>query len=299
MADTQPVPQQHVSVLLHEVIEGLALRPGAFIIDGTVDGGGHAEAILSEIGEGGRLLGIDWDPELLERCKARLGNRPNVSLKYGNYSDLPAFLADEQLPLADGLLLDLGFSSEQLASGKGLAFSGDEPLAMTYSPAETPAYQILAEMSEDEIIEMIRELGEERYAPRIGRAIYSRERRALIRTTKELAEVIAAAVPGNYEHGRLNPATRTFQALRIYANDELGNLRRALQNLPQVVKPEGRVAIISFHSLEDRIVKHVFRDMEKAGLLQIATKKPIEASEEEILHNPRARSAKLRIATMK
>lgn len=287
----------HQPVLLHEVIEGLALGEGSFVIDGTVDGGGHAAALLQKIGESGKLLGIDWDPDLLAKCRERLRSHANVILRHGNYADLPGIIRDEQLPLADGLLIDLGFSSEQLeGSKKGLAFTADEPLTMTYSPDEAPAYQILAELSEPEIKEMIQELGEERYAARIARAIYSRERRELIRTTRELAEVIRAAVPGNYEHGRLNPATRTFQALRIYVNDELGNLRKVLGELPEIVRPGGSVAIISFHSLEDRIVKHEFRRLAQDNILEILTKRPIEASDEEISKNPRARSAKLRLA---
>jgi 16S rRNA (cytosine1402-N4)-methyltransferase len=289
----------HQSVLLNETLDALDLAPGAFIVDGTVDGGGHSAAILEKIGKDGRLLGIDWDPALLEECRARIGHDPRITLRHGNYADTPTFLKEEGLPKANAFLLDLGFSSEQLqGSGKGLSFQKDEPLAMTYDPGATPAYEILHQLSEEEIVEMIRELGEERYAARIGKAIYSRERKQPIMTTGELETVIKEAVPGSYEHGRLNPATRTFQALRIYANDELGNLRKALKNLPEVVESGGRVAMISFHSLEDRIVKHVFREMEKEGILKILTKKPIEATDEEILKNPRARSAKLRVAIM-
>lgn len=289
--------QQHVSVLLNEVIGALNLRPGIFLVDGTVDGGGHAEKILERIGADGRLLGLDLDPELLKKCRERLKKYPNAILRHANYADAEKVLAAENLPQADAVLLDLGFSSEQLAgSGKGLAFDADEPLIMTYSPDAEPAWKILAELSEKEIAEMIRELGEERYSARIAQAIYARERRQIIKTTGELAATVKEAVPVNYERGRLNPATRTFQALRIYANDELGNLHRFLESLPRLLVPGGRAAIISFHSLEDRIVKHTFRDMEHAGTLRILTKKPIEAGEEEMKMNPRARSAKLRIA---
>lgn len=290
----------HIPVLLNEVIDALDLKPGMLVLDGTVDGGGHAEEILKRIGPQGKLLGVDWDKELLGKCAARLSGYANVILRYGNYADLPKIIAEEKLPQADALMLDLGFSSEQLAgSGKGLAFSSDEPLIMTYSAESTPASQVLYEMSEREIEEMLRELGEERYSARIAKAIYSRERRAPIMTTKELAETVQTAVPANYERGRLNPATRTFQALRIYTNDELGNLRRILAELPQILAPGAVAAIISFHSLEDRIVKHVFREMEKEDILEILTKKPIEAGEPEILMNPRARSAKLRAARIK
>ncbi len=289
----------HEPVLLNEVVDALNLHPDAFVIDGTVDGGGHAEKILERISPQGKLLGLDLDPELLSDCRERLRKFPNVILRQGNYANLPEVLAAEKLPKADALLLDLGFSSGQLdGSGRGFAFNADEPLTMTYSPEAEPAFQVLARMREKEIAEMIKELGEERYAIKIARAIYSRERRAIIRTTGELAETIRSAAPGNYEHGRLNPATRTFQALRIYVNDELGNLRRLLGNLPAILAPGGRAAIISFHSLEDRIVKHSFRDMAKAGILRVLTKKPVEAGEEETAFNPRARSAKLRAAQL-
>ncbi len=290
----------HVPVLLEEVLKALDLRPGSFVVDGTVDGGGHAEQILSRIGASGRLLGLDWDPALLETAKARLGGHPNVILAHANYTDLARVEEELGLPKADALLLDLGFSSEQLeGAGKGISFSADEPLTMTYDPAAEPAYEILRSLGEAEIEEMLRELGEERYSRRIAQAIYARERKEPIRTSKELAELVRASVPANYERGRIHPAPRTFQALRIYTNDELGNVRRAMADLPLTIAPDGRVAIITFHSIEDRAVKHVFRDMEKEGLLTILTKKPIEASAEEKARNPRSRSAKLRVARMK
>lgn len=288
---------QHVPVLLNEVLQYLELEKGDFVIDGTVDGGGHARAILEKIGSDGRLLGIDWDPELLKACRARLGDPRNAVLKQGNYADLPAILKEAGLPKADALLLDLGFSSEQLR-GRGFSFGNDEPLTMTYDPGASPMSELLKEIDEAELAEVITSLGEERYAKRIARAIYSEERRRPIETTKELAEIIQAAVPGRYDGDRLNPATRTFQALRIYANDELGNLRRILGELPLILAPGARVAIISFHSLEDRIVKNVFRDMAKEDKAEILTRKPVEASEQEVAANPRARSAKLRAAKL-
>lgn len=286
----------HKPVLLNEVIGALDLRPNMFVIDGTVDGGGHAEAILRKIGSKGKLLGLDLDPELLAKCRVKLKDFPNADLRQGNYADLPVVLQEAGLAKADALLLDLGFSSEQLESGKGFAFTKDEPLKMTYSPGAKPISELLRNMSETELTEVIRNLGEERFAPKIARAIYSRERRSPLTMTGELTALIRETVPGNYEHGRLNPATRTFQALRIYANDELGNLKRLLASLSFLLARDGKVAIISFQSLEDRIVKHGFREMEKQGTLRILTKKPITAGEEEIKENPRARSAKLRVA---
>src|SRR3989344_2032081 len=290
----------HVPVLLDEVISLLNLQPGMFVIDGTVDGGGHAAEILELIGPSGKLLGLDWDETLLEECKSRLGKYPNVNLLHGNYADLPEILEREDFPKAHALLLDLGFSSEQLAdAGKGFSFNSDEPLLLTYSKDRTPAHEVLRGMREPEIAQMLFDLGEERYGLKIAKAIVERQRKSPIRTARDLAETVSVAVPAGYERGRIHPATRTFQALRIFVNDELGNLKRILGNLDKVLVTGGRVAVISFHSLEDRIVKNAFRDLEGAQTLEILTKKPIEASQEEAKGNPRSRSAKLRAAELK
>lgn len=271
-----------------------------FVIDGTVDGGGHSAEILESIGPSGKLLGLDWDEALLEECRGRLGGHSNVTLLHGNYADLPEILEREGLPRAHALLLDLGFSSEQLAeSGKGFSFNVDEPLLLTYSSDRTPAHEVLRGMREKEIAQMLFDLGEERYGHKIAKAIVERQRKSPIRTTKDLAETVKAAVPASYERGRIHPATRTFQALRIYVNDELGNLKKILESLDRVLQTGGRAAVISFHSLEDRIVKNAFRDLAAAQTLEILTKKPIEASEEEARTNPRSRSAKLRVAELK
>lgn len=290
----------HVPVLLDEVISLLNLQPGMFVIDGTVDGGGHASAILERIGPEGKLLGLDWDETLLKQCRNRLGGHPNAILLHGNYADLPEILERESLPKAHALLLDLGFSSEQLAdSGKGFSFNADEPLLLTYSNDRTPAHEVLRGMREKEISQMLFDLGEERYGHKIAKAIVERQRKDPIRTTKDLAETVQQAVPAGYERGRIHPATRTFQALRIYVNDELGNLQRTLESLDRILATGGRVAVISFHSLEDRIVKNAFRDLAAAQTLEVLTKKPVEASTEEARANPRSRSAKLRVAELK
>ena len=266
----------HVPVLLNEVMKVLGPCPGELFIDGTAGSGGHSRAIKERIGPTGTLLAIDWE---------KTGE---------NYVDLPEILRSRNLGRADGLLLDLGFSSEQLGVGKGFSFKTDEPLLMTYNPNEKPVKEILAEISESELAEILRKCGEERFAGRIARVIKER----LPVTTKQLAEAVVAAVPRSYERGRIHPATRTFQALRIYANRELENLKSVLKRLPEILKPGGRVAIISFHSLEDRIVKNVFRDSSKAGRLKLILKKPITATREEIRVNPKARSAKLRAAIL-
>ena len=291
----------HVPVLLNEVLEYLDPQPGQCIIDGTVDGGGHAAAILKKIGPTGKFLGLDLDVRLLAETREKLSSNfhfPNSLFLSANYADLPEILEREKLGAADGLLLDLGFSSEQLAaSGRGFSFQeshADEPLLMTYDDSRTPVREILKKIPEKELADIIFEFGGEHHARRIAKAIVERERRKRIETSGELVQVIHAALPKNYEHGRIDPATRTFQALRIYANGELENLSRVLEHLGAILKPGGRAAIISFHSLEDRIVKQAFQKMKKEQGAIIVTKKPITAKREEIVQNPRARSAKLR-----
>ena len=293
------VPMSHVPVLLNEVIQFLGPKSGEFIIDGTVNGGGHAEAILEKVGPDGKLLGIDWDPAVLANCRERLGKQDNVTLVQGNFADVAGILEREKLERADGLLLDLGFSSHQTdASGRGFSFMKDEPLQMTYDPQHPSASSVIAQISERDLSQIIATLGQERYARRIARAIKETQKRSLIRTSGELAKVIANAVPKGYERGRIHPATRTFQAIRIFVNDELENISRALEALPQVMRPGGRVVVISFHSLEDAAVKRGFRELASREALQIVTKKPVRPTEEEILKNPRSRSAHLRAAVM-
>jgi len=296
----------HTPVLLHEVITFLNPQPGDFIIDGTVDGGGHAAAIAERIGSGGTLLGLDWDEQLLERTRARFASQKNVKLMHGNYAELPEVLATENnlnrtdRSLADGLLIDLGFSSEQLeASGRGFSFGearANEPLLMTYDDSRTPVWQILREEDEKSLANIIYEFGGERMSRQIAKAIKDHGRKHPIMTAGELADVVRETLPGKYEHGRIDPATRTFQAFRIYANGELENLTTLLKNLSDMVKPGGRVAIISFHSAEDGIVKRAFQSLAKETKIEIITKKPVEGTREEIRENPRSRSAKIRAA---
>ena len=289
----------HVPVLLKETILALDLSPGEFAIDGTVGGGGHAAEILERIRPGGTLLGLDRDPERIRDCEKKFRGNDDAVFVRGNYADLPDILAERGPKKADAILLDLGFSSDQLRSGRGMSFdpaSAEELLLLTYDPEATPAYEVLKTMREEEVEKVLREFGEERFAKRIAREIYSRERRNPIATNHDLAETVARAVPRSYERGRIHPATRTFQALRIHVNDELGSLSRFLARLTDILGAGGRVAIISFHSLEDRIVKRAFRDFEKQGMLSLLTKKPIRPTREEAEANPRSRSAKLRTA---
>ena len=292
----------HIPVLLNEVIEFLKPEPGKFFIDGTVDGGGHAREILKRIMPGGKFLGVDWDKTMIEKLKSdeemRGGiGKGNVKLVRGNYADLPDILEKENLPKADALILDLGFSSEQLeSSGRGFSFRKDEPLLMTYDESAIPVKEILRKIDEQELADLIFELSGERFSRKIAAAIKKSCKRKPIETTGELNEIIKSVLPRNYERGRIEPATRTFQALRIYANRELENIEDVLKKIREIIKPDGRVAIISFHSLEDRTVKKWFKRMNKDGEIEILTPKPVRPTREESSKNPRSRSAMLRAA---
>ena len=285
----------HIPVLLEEVCSALEPNLGELLIDGTGGSGGHAQALRERIGERGKLLIIDWDPEAAKRLTEKFALDPRVIVVEANFATLREVLKDIGWAAAHKLLLDLGFSSEHLeSSGRGFSFGRDEPLMMTYSPNATPVKTLLKELSEEDLAEIIHEYGEERYARRIAHAIRERMKKKAIETSGELADVIKNAVPRAYARGRLDPATRTFQALRIFANSELENVRRALHDLDGILLPGGRAAVISFHSLEDRIVKEEFRRLAREKDWTLLTKKPITADHEEVLRNPRARSAKLR-----
>ena len=285
----------HIPVLLEDVCAVLQPGPDDLIIDGTGGSGGHAQALLERVGERGKLLVLDWDPEAAKRLKGKFARYPVFIVVEANFAALREILKDIGWSAANKLLLDLGFSSEQIeGAGRGFSFRRDEPLMMTYSPDATPAKTLLKELSEEDLAAIIHEYGEERYARRIAHAIRERMKKKAIETSGELADVIKNAVPRAYARGRLDPATRTFQALRIFANSELENVRRALHDLDGVLLPGGRAAVISFHSLEDRIVKEEFRRLAREKDWTLLTKKPITADREEVLRNPRARSAKLR-----
>jgi 16S rRNA (cytosine1402-N4)-methyltransferase len=291
--------KNHVPVLLNEVLEILNPKPGEFFIDGTLGGGGHAKEILKKISPGGTFLGIDWDKRTVQGLEKEISRFKNLKtiLVNENYKNIPMILEDKKLGKADGLLLDLGFSSEQLEnSGRGFSFRKDEPLFMTYSDEMKPVYRMVSEESESSLSKIIKEFGEERFAGRIAKAI---KKNLPILTSGKLASVVAGAVPENYERGRIHPATRVFQALRIFANRELENLRDILQEIPSILNPGGRLAVISFHSLEDRIVKNRFREMKSEKTAELLTKKPIVARAEEVGKNPRSRSAKLRALIIK
>jgi len=282
----------HRSVLLEEVVATLDLRDGAVIVDGTVGAGGHSAAIAGRVGESGRVIGLDRDPEMLELAARATEGMP-VTLIQSSYGDLDRVMADLELDGVDGILLDLGLSSDQLAWGhRGFSFATDGPLDMRFDPkTRESAADLVNDLDAEELARIIFEYGEERHSRRIARRIVEARRVEPITTTARLAEVVRKGVPGKW--GAIDPATRTFQALRIEVNGELDQLDDFLANVAGYLNPGGRVAIISFHSLEDRRVKHAFRD--DPGLT-VLTRKPVTATAEELATNPRARSAKLRVA---
>ena len=293
---------RHVPVLLREVLEALDCQPNRIYVDGTVGSGGHASAILARSSPTGRLIGLDWDGEAIHRARENLspfGGR--VELQRGNYKDLSSVLGTLSIGAVDGILLDLGISTEQLEDeGRGFSFLRDGPLDMRMSREERiTARDLLQRLSVSEMNRILRLYGEERWASRIAKAVVRRRQTAPIRTTGELVEVIRKSTPAR--HGRIHPATRTFQALRIAVNEELQNLQTFLERCKDLLNPGGRLVIISFHSLEDRIVKNHFRQCAKGAKgdppsFSILTRKPLVPSYPEFLDNPKARSAKLRAA---
>ena len=298
---------RHVPVLLKEAIDSLNVRRGGTYIDATVGLGGHSYEIAKRLGAPGHLIGLDKDPAALEVARRKLvvsrvvgeTDWPTVTLLQRSFANL----ANDQRPATiDGLLADIGVSSLQLDdAARGFSFQAEGPLDMRMDPrSERTAEQVVNHLDERELADVIYEFGEERRSRRIARAIV---RSRPIRSTAHLAEVISAAarpmnlIQNQYEQRRIHPATRTFQALRIFVNRELDDLRALLAAAPRVLKPGGRVVVISFHSLEDRIVKDAFREGSiKDKYFRVLTKKPLTASEEESERNPRARSAKLRAA---
>lgn len=291
----------HIPVLLQEVIEGLNLSTGKVVFEGTLGGGGHARKIIERIMPGGMYVGCDRDGELLNITSGQLVEEfprdvDHMRFVHKNYRDVCEVLGTYNT-YADAVLLDIGFSSWHIESSKrGFGFRSDEVLDMRYDTSEGEgAAVILNSISESDLANVLYQYGEERLSRQIAKAIVLRRRTQKIYTAQDLAQIIWDAVPGWYRRGRIHPATRTFQALRIYVNDELGALEAFLSEVLGCVKKEGRVAIISFHSLEDRMIKNTFRRYLKEKKIKEITKKPITPSLKEIRENPKSRSAKLRI----
>ncbi len=290
--DEPPPTPVHRPVLLDEVVSWLAPEEGSILVDGTAGAGGHASALARLVGADGRVIGLDRDPEMLALAEVAVEGLP-VTLVNASYADLGNVLDRLEIEGVDGIVLDLGLSSDQLAwSHRGFSFAEDGPLDMRFDPkTRESAADLVNDLDEKELADLIFEYGEERHSRRIAKRIVEARRVEPIVTTARLAEVVRKGVPGKW--GAIDPATRTFQALRIAVNGELEELDRFLLDVASYLNPGGKAAIISFHSLEDRRVKHSFR--EDPGLT-VLTRKPVTAGDEELATNPRARSAKLRVA---
>ncbi|PIR02226.1 MAG: 16S rRNA (cytosine(1402)-N(4))-methyltransferase [Candidatus Nealsonbacteria bacterium CG_4_9_14_3_um_filter_35_11] len=291
----------HIPVLQEEVLEYLNPKPNENFIDCTIGEAGHSLAIIERILPNGLLLGIDWSHELIQKLKIKyqISNiKNNLILVCDNFANLKEIVKKYVFKQVHGILFDLGLSSWHLEeSGKGFSFKKDEPLIMSYSPApELIAKQIVNQWPGKDIERILKEYSEEKFAKRIAEEIVKARRIKPIQSTFQLVEIIKKAVPSWYQHRKIHFATKTFQALRIAVNDELNNIEKALLQALEALKPNGRLVIISFHSLEDRIIKNFFQNQAKNGLLKILTKNPLKPSLQEIKINPRSRSAKLRAA---
>ncbi|TSC70709.1 MAG: 16S rRNA (cytosine1402-N4)-methyltransferase [Parcubacteria group bacterium Gr01-1014_70] len=289
----------HKPVLLNEVLEYLNPQPGGVFIDATINGGGHAEAIAKQIGKTGKLLGIDRDCTLLQ--SEPLSYKLQVTsykLVCDTFANIQHIAEEQGFTKVNGILFDLGFSSFHIEeSGRGFSFLRDEPLDMRYNTESgASARDIVATWPEEKLNNIFFTLGGERYARRIARRLVEERERAPVSTTAQLVEIIRKAVPRAYWHGRIHFATRTFQALRMCVNEELEHVAKGIAGAISLLASGGRIAIISFHSGEDRIVKELFRQYEREGIMRRVTKKPLRSSRVENAENPRARSAKLRVA---
>lgn len=296
------IDKYHIPALLKETVEALNVRPRLKYIDATLGGGGHSEEILKR---GGLLLGIDQDPEAIVYASARLEQAcptaagfPPPKLARGNFSGIDKIAEDNGFRKVDGILFDLGVSSHQLESEqRGFSFNQEGPLDMRMSPdLGVTAKDLVNALNEGELTRLFLKFGEEKFSKRYARAICSARKAGRIETCNELAQIILREAPRRSRFDRTHPATRVFQALRIAVNDELNSIKEALPKAVGLLNKGGRIAVLSFHSLEDGIVKKYFRESEKDGILKIINNKPIIPTREESKINPRARSAKLRVA---
>jgi len=304
---------EHTPVLLRECIDGLNIKPDGVYIDGTLGRGGHAREITARLSSG-RLIALDRDADAITEAKEQLsGFSGKITFVHGNFRDISAIMESHEVEAADGMLFDLGVSSPQLDDlTRGFSYSGDARLDMRMDrQAELSAHEIVNSWPEDKLRQIFFDYGEERYARQIARAIVGKRGEKPIDTTNELSDAIISAVPAAARRESQHPAKRCFQAIRIAVNDELGSIAQMLASAPAKLKPGGRLCVISFHSLEDRLVKNAFNDFAKSCVcpkdfpvcvcnasqdLRVVTKRPITPSKDELDNNPRARSAKLRIA---
>lgn len=304
----------HVSVLLDECIKYLDIKPDGIYVDGTLGLGGHSSEIAKRLGEGGRLIAIDRDLASIERATERLAPwADRVTIVHGNFRDVAAILDEQGVPAVDGMLFDLGVSSPQLDDGqRGFSYMQDAPLDMRMDPSDNvDAWFIVNRWPEEKIARILHDYGDERYAKRIAAAIVARRQEKEIETTLELVDVIKSAMPAPALREKQHPAKRSFQAIRIAVNDELSAVSQMMETAPDRLKPGGRLCVISFHSLEDRIIKNAIHERENGctcpreapvctcGFVQTlrsVTRKPVTPTDEELVLNPRSRSAKLRVA---
>ena len=295
----------HIPVLLHESLDGLAIKKGGVYVDCTTNRAGHSYEIAKRLGKEGTLICIDLDQDALVEAEKKLGklkNKPGIHFIHSNFRHLKTILSDLKIEKVDGVLADLGLSSQELDSSKrGFSFRYDEPLTMTFDahPGDdvTTAYDIVNFWNESTIADILYGFADEVYSRRIAHRIVEARARGEIKSTHQLVDIIASAVPALYRHKKTHFATKTFQALRMAVNDELGSINDLLQSLPEVLKEGGRVCIITFHSTEDRTVKQGLRSLEET--IKFVSKKAIMPTDEEVKENPRARSAQLRIAERK
>ena len=304
---------RHISVLRNECIEGLKIRPDGIYVDGTLGGAGHAAEVLKRLGPDGRLIGIDQDEVAVANGQEKLGMFSNVTIVRDNFRNFAAIMETLGIQTVDGVLLDLGVSSKQLDDGeRGFSYMQDAPLDMRMDRRNPrTAAEIVNQYSQEELRRIIQDYGEERWSARIASCIVQEREKEPIRTTGDLVRIIKEAVPKGARQDGPHPAKRTFQALRIEVNQELSILEGAIRDMAERLSPGGRICILTFHSLEDRIVKQTFRSLEnpctcpkdfpvcvcgKKQVLRVITRKPILPGAEEVKENPRSRSAKLRIA---
>ena len=303
---------KHISVLLNECIEVLNIKEDGIYVDGTLGGAGHSSEIVKNLNEKGRLIGIDQDTDALKAAKEKLKAYNNVTFVHSNFHNIYDILKGLDIEGVDGILMDLGVSSYQLDNGeRGFSYMQDAPLDMRMNRENSlSAYEVINSYSEDELFRVIKEYGEEKFAKRIANFIVNRRKEKNIESTLELVDIIKAAIPAKARREGPHPAKRTFQAIRIEVNRELDIIEKTIRDGVEKLNVGGRMAIITFHSLEDRIVKTVYKDLanpctcptsfpicvcNKKPSVKLITRKPIEASEEELEYNPRSRSAKLRV----
>ena len=303
---------KHISVLLNECIEGLNIKEDGIYVDGTLGGAGHSSEIIKNLCERGRLIGIDQDKDALKAAKEELKDYNNVTFVHSNFYNIENILHDLNIAGVDGILMDLGVSSYQLDNGeRGFSYMQDAPLDMRMNRENSlSAYEVINSYSEEDLFRIIKDYGEEKFAKRIANFIINKRKEKNIESTLELVDVIKAAIPAKARREGPHPAKRTFQAIRIEVNKELEIIEKTIRDGVERLNVGGRMAIITFHSLEDRIVKTVYKNLanpctcpssfpvcvcNKKPIVKIITRKPIEASKEELDYNPRSRSAKLRI----